>query len=244
MNKKKISTFLIVSFFYIICLIFMVNNMSDVLDFRVIFNYKFQILKAFFTTIKFSFISLVLSLILGFIIFIMQKSSNLYLNYFVSIYKEIIMGTPLLVMIFLIVYVIGVSLDIHNKEFLGIIAITMYMSPYMSNIFEGAYNTIDKNQFVIMDFYDFNLYQKYRYIILPQMVRPIIPGLINNLSGIVKGTSILSTIAIEEIFYTVSVLSNNTYKYIEGYFILWLVYLIITIPLSLLAKYYSRKWNI
>ncbi|MCT4584635.1 MAG: amino acid ABC transporter permease [Peptostreptococcaceae bacterium] len=244
MNKKKISTFLIVSFFYIICLIFMVNNMSDILDFRVIFNYKFQILKAFFTTIKFSFISLVLSLILGFIIFIMQKSSNLYLNYFVSIYKEIIMGTPLLVMIFLIVYVIGVSLDIHNKEFLGIIAITMYMSPYMSNIFEGAYNTIDKNQFVIMDFYDFNLYQKYRYIILPQMVRPIIPGLINNLSGIVKGTSILSTIAIEEIFYTVSVLSNNTYKYIEGYFILWLVYLIITIPLSLLAKYYSRKWNI
>jgi His/Glu/Gln/Arg/opine family amino acid ABC transporter permease subunit len=222
----------------------MVNNMSDILDFRVIFNYKFQILKAFFTTIKFSFISLVLSLILGFIIFIMQKSSNLYLNYFVSIYKEIIMGTPLLVMIFLIVYVIGVSLDIHNKEFLGIIAITMYMSPYMSNIFEGAYNTIDKNQFVIMDFYDFNLYQKYRYIILPQMVRPIIPGLINNLSGIVKGTSILSTIAIEEIFYTVSVLSNNTYKYIEGYFILWLVYLIITIPLSLLAKYYSRKWNI
>ncbi len=244
MNKKKISIFLIVSFFYIICLIFMVNNMSDILDFRVIFNYKFQILKAFFTTIKFSFISLVLSLILGFIIFIMQKSSNLYLNYFVSIYKEIIMGTPLLVMIFLIVYVIGVSLDIHNKEFLGIIAITMYMSPYMSNIFEGAYNTIDKNQFVIMDFYDFNLYQKYRYIILPQMVRPIIPGLINNLSGIVKGTSILSTIAIEEIFYTVSVLSNNTYRYIEGYFILWLVYLIITIPLSLLAKYYSRKWNI
>ncbi|WXR60980.1 amino acid ABC transporter permease [Peptostreptococcaceae bacterium AGR-M142] len=244
MNKKKISTFLIVSFFYIICLIFMVNNMSDVLDFRVIFNYKIQILNAFFTTIKFSFISLVLSLILGFIIFIMQKSSNLYLNYFVSIYKEIIMGTPLLVMIFLIVYVIGVSLDIHNKEFWGIIAITMYMSPYMSNIFEGAYNTIDKNQFVIMDFYDFNLYQKYRYIILPQMVRPIIPGLINNLSGIVKGTSILSTIAIEEIFYTVSVLSNNTYKYIEGYFILWLVYLIITIPLSLLAKYYSRKWNI
>lgn len=244
MNKKKISTFLIVSFFYIICLIFMVNNMSDILDFRVIFNYKFQILKAFFTTIKFSFISLVLSLVLGFIIFIMQKSSNLYLNYFVSIYKEIIMGTPLLVMIFLIVYVIGVSLDIHNKEFLGIIAITMYMSPYMSNIFEGAYNTIDKNQFVIMDFYDFNLYQKYRYIILPQMVRPIIPGLINNLSGIVKGTSILSTIAIDEIFYTVSVLSNNTYKYIEGYFILWLVYLIITIPLSLLAKYYSRKWNI
>lgn len=40
-----------------------------------------------------------------------------------------------------------------------------------------------------------------------------------------------------------SVVSNRTYRYIEGYFILWMVYLVITIPLSRLAKYYSKQWN-
>jgi ABC-type amino acid transport system permease subunit len=120
-------------------------------------------------------------------------------------------------------------------------ALTLYMSPYMANIFEGAYQSIDQSQFAMMDFYGFNLVQRYRYILLPQMVKPIVPGLINNLSGIVKGTSILSTIAVSEIFYTVSVVSNRTYRYIEGYFVLWMVYLLITIPLSRLAKHYSKS---
>jgi ABC-type amino acid transport system permease subunit len=75
------------------------------------------------------------------------------------------------------------------------------------------------------------------------MIKPIMPALINNLSAIIKGTSILSTIAVTEIFYAVSLVSNQTYRYIEGYFVLWIVYLIITIPLSLTAQYLTRRWN-
>ena len=151
------------------------------------------------------------------------------------------MGTPLLVLVFVVVYIIGVAFGIRNKMLLGFLSLTLYMSPYMTNIFDGAYKSIDVSQFVVMDFYGFNLFQKYRFIILPQIIKPSMPGLINNLSGIVKGTSILSTIAISEIFYTTSVLSNQSYRYIEGYFVLWMVYLMITIPLSRLAKYLSRQ---
>jgi len=241
--SKKILPIVVVSFIYILFFYFIINQVADVLDFSTILEYKKQLIKAIGTTIVLSLLVLFASMVGGFLLFLMTESSNIYLKYFTIIYKEIIMGTPLLVLVFVVVYIIGVAFNINDKLMLGFITLTLYMSPYMTNVYEGAYNTIDGNQFIMMDFYGFNLFQKYRYIILPQMVKSVIPGLINNLSSIVKGTSILSTIAISEIFYSISVVSNRTYRYIEGYFILWMVYLIITIPLSRLAKYYSEKWS-
>lgn len=243
MLKKRILPIVVIAIVYILFFTFIINQVADVLDFSVIFQYKKQLIKAIGTTVFLSLAVLFASMIVGFLLFLMTESSNRYLKYLIIVYKEIVMGTPLLVLVFVVVYIIGVAFNISDKLMLGFTALTLYMSPYMTNVYEGAYNTIDENQFIVMDFYGFNLFQRYRYIILPQMVKSIIPGLINNLSSIVKGTSILSTIAISEIFYSVSVVSNRTYRYIEGYFVLWMVYLVITIPLSGLAKYYSKQWN-
>ncbi|MBI9102614.1 MAG: ABC transporter permease subunit [Spirochaetales bacterium] len=226
---------------YIGLFAFIISQVADVLDFSSLIQSSGMLLKGAGLTIGLSLASLASSLILGFIIFLMTETESVFIKTTAEIYKEIIMGTPLLVLVFVVVYIIGVALGIRNKMILGFLALTLYMSPYMTNIFDGAYKSIDRNQFIIMDLYKFNLFQRYRYIILPQMLRPIVPGLINNLSGIIKGTSILSTIAISEIFYTTSVLSNNSYRYIEGYFVLWMVYLLITIPLSRLAKSFSRQ---
>lgn len=226
---------------YVFLAILMVSQVADVLDFSFIIANKIRLIKATLTTIGISLGASITSVIIGFIIFLMSEASNTFVKTIANIYKEIIMGTPLLVLVFVVVYIIGVSLGIRNKALLGFIALTLYMSPYMTNIFDGAYKSISSNQFLVMDFYGFDLYKRYRYIIIPQMIKPCVPGLINNLSAIVKGTSILSTIAISEIFYTTSVLSNQSYRYIEGYFILWLVYLMITIPLSRLAKYLSKQ---
>ena len=226
---------------YVLFFAFILSRVADVLDFSALGEYKGQIFRATLLTVFLSLVSLLLSMIVGFGIFLMTERKNPYLKIPAVFYKEIIMGTPLLVLVFVVVYIIGAAFGMRDKLALGFLSLTLYMSPYMSNVFEGAYETIGKNQFVIMDFYGFNLWQRYRYIILPQMIRPIIPGLINNLSGIIKGTSILSTIAIGEIFYTTTVLSNRTYRYIEGYFILWIVYLVITVPLSFLAKIMSGK---
>ncbi|MDC7227606.1 MAG: ABC transporter permease subunit [Spirochaetales bacterium] len=216
--------------------LFIISRVADVLDFNVILENRYRLLKGAGLTVGLSLISVFSSMILGFIIFLMTESRIHFINALSKIYKEIIMGTPLLVLVFVVVYIIGDALGIRNKVLLGFLSLTLYMSPYMTNVFDGAYKSIDENQFTVMNFYGFSLLQRYRYIIIPQMIRPVIPGLINNLSGIIKGTSILSTIAIGEIFYTTQVLSNQTYRYIEGYFLLWMVYLMITIPLSQLAK--------
>lgn len=243
MKRKKLAAAIVAGGIYVLFFAFVLTQVADVLDFSVLVDYRGQLIDAALLTLGLSLLALLASMVVGFIIFLLAESSNLYVKYVVEIYKEMIMGTPLLVLVFVVVYVIGVAFGSSDKLLLGFMALTLYMSPYMTNIFEGAYKSIDESQFVMMDFYGFNLMQRYRYILLPQMVKPIVPGLINNLSGIVKGTSILSTIAISEIFYTISVVSNRTYRYIEGYFVLWMVYLVITIPLSRLAKHYAIKWQ-
>lgn len=226
---------------YVLLIVLMIRQVADILDFTSLIDNRSRIIQGAVVTVGISIVSMVCSVILGFLIFLMTESKIVFTRAIANIYKEIIMGTPLLVLVFVVVYIIGVALGVRNKMILGLLALTLYMSPYMTNVFDGAYKSIDSNQFVVMDFYGFNLYQRYRYIILPQMIRPIIPGLINNLSGIIKGTSILSTIAIAEIFYTTTVLNNQSYRFIEGYFVLWVVYLMITIPLSRLAKYLSTQ---
>ena len=241
-TKKRILEQTLAVFVYVVLAIGIMSRVSDVLDFTVIIENRYRLFQGGLLTLFISLLSLVSSTVLGFMIFLLSESKNGFIKSLANLYKEIVMGTPLLVLVFVVVYIIGVAFGIRNRMFLGFISLSLYMSPYMANVFEGGYATIDYNQFIVMDFYHFNVMQRYWYIIIPQMIKPVIPGLINNLSGIIKGTSILSTIAISEIFYTTQVISNQSYRYIEGYFLLWFVYLVITIPLSRLAKYASA-WN-
>jgi len=241
--KKSILLGIFALFTYAVLLGFIVYQVADVLNFGILIEYRTQILNGAVLTLVLSAGALLTSIVTGFLFFLATKSRNRYIQLLTLFYNEIIMGTPLLVLVFVIVYIIGPAFGMSNKMALGFLSLTLYITPYMTNVFKGAYSTIGRNQFMVMDFYGFGTIDRYRFIILPQMIKPVLPGLINNLSGIIKGTSILSTIAINEIFYSVSLVSNRSYRYIEGYFILWAVYLVVTIPLSFLAKRLSLRWS-
>ncbi|MDC7249633.1 MAG: ABC transporter permease subunit, partial [Sphaerochaetaceae bacterium] len=147
-------------------------------------------------------------------------------------------------MIFLIVYVFGIRIQIYNKTMLGIIALSLYMTPYMANSYEAAMSIISERQYLVMELYDFNFFQKYRYIILPQIIKPFLPSMINNLSIIIKGSALLKIISVGEIAYIITVISNKSYASIEGYLVMWIMYLIITIPLSLLASHFAKRFSL
>ena len=115
------------------------------------------------------------------------------------------------------------------------------MAPYMKNMFEGAMKTIDQTQYQAMTVLGFTTYQKYRYIILPQLVRVIIPTLIGNLTFIVKGSSLLNFISVPELYNQITTAQSNTYAVVEGYLLLLIMYLIITIPLIRLTRYFEKR---
>ena len=238
--KRKYS-YLLASVVYlsliIIALFFTVDNPRYDLIFL---DYK-MLIDGFFNTVAISILTLIFSMILGFVLFVAERSKNNLVNAFAVIFNEIIMGTPLLVMVFLAVYVIGDVIFITDKFVLGVFALTLYMSPYIANAYKTAVAVIDEEQYIVMQLYHFTAYEKYRYIIVPQMIRPLLPSLINNLSSIIKGSALLKIVSVTEISYVLTVISSKNWAAIEGYYTMWIMYLIITIPLSLLAKYVAKK---
>lgn len=241
---KKLSSvfqYIIAGGLFLGLFVFIFTNVTDNPRYHLILDSPNLLLKGLWNTLISSILTLFFSMILGFILYLMVRSKIPFIKAIAVIFKEIVMGTPLLVMVFLAVYVLGNFTGIENKFVLGIIALTLYMAPYLSNAYESAVKIIDDEQYTVMNLYHFSSFQKYRYIIFPQMVRPLMPSLINNLSTVIKGSALLKVVSIAEISYVISAISAENWASVEGYLIMWLAYLIITIPLSILAQVIGRR---
>lgn len=242
MNTKcdKLQYTLIILVFTIIigaALVFTINEPR----YDLILESKHLLIKSFFNTIWISLLTLFGTLVLGFILFMMNRSKVIIVKAISEVFGEIIMGTPLLVMIFLVVYPFGQAIGVNDKLFLGVVAMILYNSPYVANAYESTAAVVTSEQYTVMDLYEFKWYQRYIYVIFPQMIKPFIPSLVNNLSSVIKSSALLNIIAVNEITYMTTVISNRNYAVIEGYYVMWIMYLIITIPLSLLAKFIGKR---
>ncbi len=212
------------------------------LDFSQIWSRLPIVQNAFITTVTVSFIALVGSVILGLVFYFFSISRVRYLRAFTDVFTEIIFGTPLLVMIFMMGYVFRASFNIASSETLGLVGLTVYITPYMTNVFRAAFSSIPDSQFQAMDLFGFTTYQRYRYLIIPQVIRALTAPLMNNFSLIIKGSALLHIVGTEEVYNELFAISS-TGRTIEAFFVMWLLYLIITLPLSRLIKFAEKRWS-
>jgi polar amino acid transport system permease protein len=218
----------------------------DTFNIMPILEYRSIIFSGWLYTILISILALFVSVILGFVLYLMTVSNMLVIRYLGSIFNEIIFGSPLIVFMMVAYFLIAFPLGFQNRLLVGIMGLSVYMAPYMKNLFEGAMKTIDPLQYQAMTVFGFTTYQKYRYIIIPQLIRVIIPPLIGNLTFIVKGSSLLNFIGVPELYNQVSAAQYNSYRAVEGFLIMLVLYLMITIPLIRITKFLEKKvesWN-
>ncbi|MBU1020171.1 MAG: ABC transporter permease subunit [Firmicutes bacterium] len=199
------------------------------------------IIRGWFITIIVSIISLFASIVLGFFLYLLTNSKILVLKYLGDIFNEVVFGSPLVVFLIVVYYFIGVPLNLDNRFVIGVIALSLYMAPYMKNVFAGAMESIDELQYQAMTVFGFTTYQKYRYIIIPQILKILIPPLAGNLTFIVKGSSLLNFIGVKELYNQITTAQSNTYAVVEGYLLMFVMYLIITIPLIRLTKNFEKR---
>ena len=222
-------------------ILYILFHTTDNPRYHLILDERGMLLEALWNTLYISLISLVLCMAAGFLFYLLLNSRIQLIKAIAVIFREIIMGTPMLVMVFLMVYVFGNLIGVSDKVVLGITALTVYTMPYVANSYESAASVIDKDQYVVMEIYHFSGVQKYLYVIFPQIAKPMLPALINHLSGIIKGSALLKIVSVPEISYVLTAISSKNWASIEGYLVMWLMYLIITIPLSVLAQYAGRR---
>lgn len=207
-------------------------------------GYNSLIIEGFFNTIIISIISLFGSVVLGFVFYLLSVSKVRFFEAFTDVFTEIIYGTPLLVMIVVMAFVIGPAFGTFDRSLMGTIGLIVYITPYMTNIYKSAFSSIGSDQYMAMDLFGFTPYQRYRYIIIPQVARILMPPMMNNFSLIIKGSALLNVLSLTELYYAIRVVQSRTFAFVEGYLLMWGLYIIITIPLSQLTKYIERRSSI
>ncbi len=241
---NKFISYLLALLTVLALVLFVVYRQVDRFSLVDFIPYQNVLFDAFLKTIIVSMVSLIGSLILGFILYLFSISKVKYLNAITDVFTEIIYGTPLLVLVVITTFLIGPAFGTFNRNLMGYIALIIYMAPYMKNVYQSGFSSISKEQYMTMDLFGFTPFQRYRYIIIPQVIRILMPPLMNNLSMIVKGSALLYVISYEELYFQIKVVQSSTFRFVEGYVLLWVLYLIITIPLSQAAKYVERRWSL
>lgn len=222
--------------------VFVIFQQEDNFSLASFKPYQNLIASAIGNTILVSLVALLGSLILGFIFYLFSISKIKYLNAITDVFTEIIYGTPLLVLVVITAFLIGPAFGTYNRNLMGYIALIIYMTPYMKNVYQSGFSSISRDQYMTMDLFGFTPYQRYRYIIIPQVVRILMPPMMNNLSMIIKGSALLNVLSYNELYYAIRVAQSQTFRFVEGYILMWVFYLMITIPLSQAAKVIERKW--
>lgn len=250
MNKKIIKgiNFILSLLVFVLFISYIISKIpASNFSFTFLSDYRLFILKGWISAIWISILSLVLSLFIGFVIYLMTINNIPYIRDFIRyiglIFNEIIFGSPLLVFILIVYYFIGTAFGYEDRLTLGVTAISFYMAPYMTNLFKGAIESISEDQHIAAKIFGFTTSQKYRYIILPQIAKIILPPLTGNLTFIVKGSALLHMIGYHELFYAISTAQSRTYAFTEGYIIMMISYLLITIPLIKITTYLERSIN-
>jgi polar amino acid transport system permease protein len=225
-------------------IVFIITQRTNNFSFQSFKPYQDLIFEGLLNTIFVSIVSLLGSLVIGFIFYLMSKSKIKYFNAFVDVFTEIIYGTPLLVLIVITAFVIGPAFGTFNRNLMGMIALVIYMSPYMKNVYKSSISSISRDQYMTMDLFGFTPFQRYRYIIIPQVIRILMPPMMNNFSMIIKGSALLNVLSYNELYFTINTAQSRTFAFVEGYVLMWILYLAITIPLSQGTKYIERKWSL
>jgi polar amino acid transport system permease protein len=240
--NNKVLAYILAVLTVLALVVFVVMRQVDGFSIQSFSPYQRLITTGIRNTIILSVVSLLGSLVLGFVFYLFSISKIKYLNAITDVFTEIIYGTPLLVLVVITAFLIGPAFGTFNRNAMGYLALIMYMTPYMKNVYQSAFSSISRDQYMTMDLFGFTPYQRYRYIIIPQVIRILMPPMMNNFSLIIKGSALLNVLSYNEIYYAVRVAQSQTFAFVEGYILMWILYLIITIPLSQLTKWIERKW--
>lgn len=195
------------------------------------------IIMAFFACL----IGVILGLILSLVIDYNEKTGKLYLlSTFARMYIGIIRGTPALLQLMILYYIIFKSVNI-NIVVVGIISFGLNSGAYVSQIIKSGLISIPKGQEEASTMLGFNYFQTVKYVIMPQALRNVLPALGNEFITLLKETSVAGYIGILELTKASDIVASSTYDYFFPLLIVAIIYLILTLGLTKLLNFFERR---
>lgn len=210
-------------------------------NFDAVWKYREKFLTGWLITIGLSVAALGLSTLLGTVTALARRTRFLPLRYFAAIYVELIRGTPLLVQILVFFYVVADAFGVQNRYVAGIVILSVFAGAYISEIIRAGIEGVGQSQRESAKAIGLTTFQTYRYVVFPQALRQILPPLAGQFVSLIKDSSLLSIISINEFTLNAQQVNAYTYSTLESYLPLAVGYLILTLPLSLWTRHLEQK---
>ena len=209
----------------------------------VAFDVLPQLLKGLVVTIEATIVASLIAYILGLAIAILKMSNRKSTR--VSLYwmTEFIRRTPILVQLYIVFYVLpdfGIFLEAFTC---GVIVLGVHFSTYTSEVFRAGIDNVPKGQWEAARSLNYNPYQAWKHVILPQAIPPMIPPLANYLITMFKETPLLAAITVVELFRAADQYSNSHYTYLEPMTLVGVFFLLVSIPSAMIAMRLEKKFK-
>ncbi|MGY2197938.1 ectoine/hydroxyectoine ABC transporter permease subunit EhuD [Pseudomonas gingeri] len=203
-----------------------------------------DLLRGLLVTVQVVVLGFLLAVLLGLILAIAQRSPFAAPRRFCQGYLSFFRNTPLMVQLYVLFFALpsaGITLPAIST---GVIGLGLYYSAYIAEAYRGAIDGVPTGQWEAARALDFDTTTTWRRIILPQALKPMLPVLGNYLIGMFKETPLLAVITIPELFQAAKQVAGMTYRYTEPYTLMAVLFLIISVPTSLLFKYLERRSHV
>jgi polar amino acid transport system permease protein len=202
-------------------------------------------------TLQTTLLSFALALVLGLLGGLGRVSKNPLLYAAATLYVEVIRGLPMLVIILYMGFVVGplirdFSGGVLNLPMLqrAIMGLGFGYGAYLTEVYRAGIQSIHRGQMEAARSLGMTYFQAMRHVILPQAFRVILPPLVNDLSALLKDSSLIAVIALPDLLQMGRLYISRTFRAFEGYNAVALLYLSMTLALSLLSRVLERRMRI
>lgn len=216
-------------------------------------KYYPYLLKGVGYTLLISLIGTFAGLIIGLLTGILRtaplsKSATLrwlhrFFNGFISVYVEIFRGTPMMVQAMVIFWGYAFATDGNTLPLIpaGIFIVSINTGAYMAEIVRGGIISIDKGQFEGAAAVGMSHGQTMFNVIIPQVMRNILPSVSNEFVINIKDTSVLNVIGVTELYYFAGIIKRQNFQTFQTYFVVCVIYFILTFTVTLLLRFLEKK---
>lgn len=166
------------------------------------------------------------------------------INVILSVYIEVFRGTPMIVQAMVIYFgsLAAFNIDM-NKMTAAFLIVSINTGAYMSEIVRGGILSVDKGQFEAAHAIGMNHIQTMKNVIMPQVIRNILPATGNEFVINIKDTSVLNVISVTELYFQTKSVAGATFDYFSTFFITCIIYLIMTFIITRILRYMERKMD-
>lgn len=225
--------------------------LSSFFKFKNVFNQIPELLKKLPITLEVAVVSMLIAVLLGLILAIIKYKKVKVLSQLSSFYISVIRGTPLIVQLYIAYYglpqifkAIGISISGIPNITYAFVALGMYQSAYLADILRASLESVSQGEIEAASAMGMTFGQTLRRIIIPSALKNALPGLINSLIGLIKGTSLAFSVGVVEITAQAQIIAGRSYRYFEGYVALAIIYWVITLIIEQILRIVEKKITI